>query len=154
MIDERTPMPRTIKREDDPFQPTGEAPERQTKDQTGDDRDFVGLEDIGGHTGAIADIVTDEVCDHGGIAGIILRDASLDLANEVSANIRGFGEDATADAHEQRKQRTAKAEAQQCVRSCDAEEDEDQCAAEEAEAIGQHAGDGAGAVRNAQRVSE
>ena len=76
----------------------------------GDDRDRVGLEQVGGHAGAVADVVADVVGDHGGVAGIVLGDAGLDLADQVGADIGALGEDAAAEPGEDGDQRGAEAE--------------------------------------------
>ena len=67
-----------------------------------DDRADVGLEEVGAHAGDIADVVADVVGDGGGVAGVVLGDALLDLADEVAADVGGLGEDAAADAGEER----------------------------------------------------
>ena len=79
--------------------------------QRGDERDRVGLEQVGRHAGAVADVVADVVGDGGGVARVVLGDALLDLADQVGADVRGLGEDAAADTHEHREQRGAEAEA-------------------------------------------
>ena len=84
---------------------------RVAEDERGDDHDLVGLEQVGRHAGAVADVVADVVGDRGGVAGVVLGDAGLDLADEVGADVGGLGEDAAADTHEQRDQRAAEAEA-------------------------------------------
>ncbi len=78
----------------------------------------------------------------------------LDLAHQVGAYIGGLGEDTAAHTHEQGNQRAAEAEAQQRVGRGLGEEHEDERAAQQAQAVGQHAGDGPGAVSDAQRVLE
>ena len=50
-------------------------------------RDGVGLEQVGGHAGAVADVVADVVGDHGRVARVVLGDARLDLADEVGADV-------------------------------------------------------------------
>ena len=75
-----------------------------------DDGDGVGLEQVGGHAGAVADVVADVVGDGGGVARIVLGDAGLDLADEVAADVGALGEDAAAETGEDRDQRGAEAE--------------------------------------------
>ena len=140
-------------REDDPVDVAGDAHQRQAQDQRGDDGDFVGLEDVRRHTGAVAHVVAHLVGDDGRVARVIFFQALFDLADEVGAHVGGLGVDAAADAHEQRQQRAAEAEAQQRIRRGLAEDDEDGGAAQQAQAVGQHAGDGARAVSNAQRIA-
>ena len=90
-------------------------------DQQGDqhhggaDGDDIGLEQVGGHAGAVADIVADIVGDHGRVAGIVLGDSGLDLADQVGADVGGLGEDAAAETREDRDQRGAEGEGDQRV---------------------------------------
>ena len=77
----------------------------------GDGGDDVGLEEVGGHAGAVADVVADVVGDDGRVAGIVLGDTGLDLADEVGAHVSGLGEDAAAETSEDRDERTTEAEA-------------------------------------------
>ena len=80
----------------------GEATEEQcSEDDRGDDRAGVRLEEVGAHAGDVTDVVTDVVGDRGGVAGVVLRDAGLDLADEVRADVSGLGVDAATDAGEQ-----------------------------------------------------
>jgi hypothetical protein len=67
-----------------------------------DDRAGVGLEQVRAHSGDVADVVADVVRDRRGVAGVVLGDAGLDLADEVGADVRGLGVDAAADTGEQR----------------------------------------------------
>src|SRR6476646_8865868 len=66
--------------------------------------DRVGLEQVGGHAGAVADVVAD-----------VVGDNRLDLADQVGADVGGLGEDAAAQPGEDRDQRTTEAEADQRV---------------------------------------
>ena len=83
------------------------------EDERGDEGDLVGLEQVGGHAGAVADVVAHVVGDGGRVAGVVLGDAGLDLADQVGADVGRLGEDAAADPHEQGQQRAAEAEADQ-----------------------------------------
>ena len=121
------------------------------QDHRGDDRDLVALEDVGRHAGAVADVVADVVGDRRGVAGVVLGDVRLDLADEVGADVGRLGVDAAADPHEQGQQRAAEAEAEQDLVGVLAVDHEDERAAEQAEAVGEHAGDRAGAVAELQR---
>ena len=76
-----------------------------------DQGDFVRLEHVGRHPGAIADVVADVVRDGGGVARVVLGDSGLDLADQVAADVSRLGVDAAADAHEERRERAAEAEA-------------------------------------------
>ncbi len=73
------------------------------------DGDDIGFEQVGGHAGAVADIVADIVGDDGRVAGIVLGDSGLDLADQVGADVGGLGEDAAAETGEDRDQRGAEA---------------------------------------------
>jgi hypothetical protein len=64
----------------------------------------VGLEEVGSHPGAVADVVADVVGDDGGVAWIIFRNTGFDLADQVGANVCTLGEDATAKTGEDRDQ--------------------------------------------------
>ena len=89
-------------------------PRRSEKDcgqhHRGDDGHRIGLEKVGGHAGAIADIVADIVGDGGGIARIILGNAGLDFAHEIAADIGALGEDAAAEPGEDGDERGAESE--------------------------------------------
>ena len=76
----------------------------------GADGDDIGFEQVGGHAGAVADIVADVVGDHRRVAGVVLGDAGLDLADQVGADVGGLGEDAAAETREDRDQRGAEGE--------------------------------------------
>ena len=73
-------------------------------------RHDIGFEQIGGHAGAVADIVADVVGDHRRVAWIVLGNSGLDLADEVGADVGGLGEDAAAETGEDRNQRGAERE--------------------------------------------
>ena len=128
--------------------------EGQAQDQAGNDRHFIRLEDVGRHAGAVADVIADEVRDDGGVARVVFGDAGFNFADQVGADVGSLGVDAATDAHEEGQQGAAEAEAQQCVRGGNAEIHEDQRAAEQAQAVGQHAGDRAGAISDAQGIAE
>ena len=121
------------------------------QDHRGDDRHLVALEDVGGHPGAVADVVADVVGDRRGVARVVLGDPRLDLAHQVGTDVGRLGEDAAADPHEQGQQRAAEAEAEQDLVGVLAVGHEDDRAAQQAEAVGEHAGDRAGAVAELQR---
>ena len=123
------------------------------QDHGGDDRHLVALEDVGGHTGTVAHVVAHVVGDGGRVARVVLGNVGLDLAHQVGADIGRLGVDAAADPHEQCQQRAAEAEAEQNFIGLFAEDDEDRRAAEQAEAVGEHAGDGPGAVAKLQGIA-
>ena len=115
--------------------------------------DRVGLEQVRGHAGAVADVVADVVGDHGRVARIVFGNAGFDLADEVGADVGALGEDAAAETREDRDQRAAEGEADQRVQRClvadrAAQQREVAGDADQAEADDQHAGDGAAAERD------
>ena len=75
----------------------------------------VGLEQVGGHAGAIADVVADVVGDDGRVARIVFGNAGFDLTDEVGADVGGLRVDTAAETREDRDQRTAEREADQRV---------------------------------------
>ena len=79
------------------------------------ERHRVGLEQVGRHAGAVADVVADVVGDHRRVARVVLGDAGLDLADQVGADVGALGEDAAAETREDRDQRGAEGEADQRV---------------------------------------
>jgi hypothetical protein len=124
----------------------------------GDRRDGVGLEQVGGHAGAVADVVAHVVGDHGRVARVVLGDPRLDLADQVGADVGRLGEDAAAEPREDRDQRAAEAQADQRVdrRLRAVVEDRGQRAviarhAGQRQAHDEQAGDGAAAKRRAER---
>ena len=80
-----------------------------------DRRDGVRLEQVGGHSGAVADVVTDVVGDHGRVARVVLGDAGLDLSDEVGADVGRLRVDAASETGEDRDERAAEREADQVV---------------------------------------
>ena len=117
----------------------------RAEDQRGDQGDGVRLEEVGGHAGAVADVVAHVVGDRRGVARVVLGDVLLDLADQVGADVGGLGEDAAADTHEHGEQGGAEAEALEHVGGLVLEEQHDEAGAEQAEADGEHADHGAGA---------
>ena len=81
----------------------------------GDDRHNIGFEQIGGHAGAIADIVAHIIGDRRRIAGIILGNPGFDLADEIGADISPLGENAATKTGEDRDERGTETERDQRV---------------------------------------
>ncbi len=81
----------------------------------GHDGHRIGLEQVGRHAGTVADIVAHIVGDGGRVARIVFRNSGFDLADHVTADIGALGEDAAAEAGEDRDQRGAEAERDQRV---------------------------------------
>ncbi len=123
------------------------------------ERDDISFEQVGGHAGAVADIVTDVVGDGRRIAGIVFGNSGLDLADQVGADVGGLGEDTAAKTGEDRNQRCAECEGDKgvdddavvgrvaCNRRQIVKEDRDR---EQAEAGDEHAGDRSRAKRHGQ----
>ncbi len=132
---------------------------KEEGEKHGRDRgDGVCLEEVGGHAGAVADVVADVVGDHRRVARVILGDAGFDLADQVGADVGGLGVDAAADASEDRDQAAAEAEPDQGADGVIAPEmradpvvDGD---AEEGEADDQQPGDRTAAEGDLQRWAE
>src|SRR5271157_4710417 len=55
-----------------------------------------GFEEVGASAGAVAYIIAHQVGDHGGVARVVLGEACLDLAHQVSAHVGGLGVDPAA----------------------------------------------------------
>ena len=88
---------------------------RSRQHHGGDDRHRIGLEQVGRHAGAVADIVADVIGDRCRVARIVLGNAGFDLADQVAADIGALGEDAAAETGEDRDQRGAEAERHQRI---------------------------------------
>ena len=134
------------------------AGEREHAEQHHRDRGHrVGLEEVGRHAGAVADVVADVVGDHGRVARVVLGDPGLDLADEVGADVGGLGEDAAAESGEDGDQRTTEPEADQrvdrlLVRVVGEHEDPEVAGdAEQGEADDQQAGDRAALEGDVER---
>src|SRR5690606_14532103 len=67
----------------------------------------VGFEQVGAHARHVSDVVADVVGDHRRVAGVVLGDAGLHLADEVRPDVGRLRVDATADTGEQGDGRTA-----------------------------------------------
>src|SRR5437763_1571787 len=72
-----------------------------------DNRHGIGLEQIGRHPGAVADVIADIVGDNGRVARIVLRDPGFDFADEIGSDIGSLREDTPAEPGEDRDQRCA-----------------------------------------------
>ena len=87
-------------------------PEEQISEQhRGDRRDAVGLEQVGSHAGAIADVVAHVVGDHRRISRVVFGNSGFDFSDQVGADVGSFGVDAAAQTGEDRNQRTAEGQA-------------------------------------------
>ena len=73
-------------------------------------RDGIGLEQVGRHARAVADVVADVVRDDRRIARIVLRDACLDLPYEVGTDVGRLRVDATPEPREDGDERATERE--------------------------------------------
>ena len=90
--------------------------ERQGADQDrADQTDRVGLENVGRHACAIADIVAHVIRDRGWIARIVFFQAAFDFADQIGADVRGFGVNATAESREDADQARAQRQADEAA---------------------------------------
>ena len=81
----------------------------------GNDGHHIGFEQVGGHAGAIADIVAHIVGDGCRIARVVLGDTRFDLAHHVTAHVGTLGEDAAAQPGKNGNQRSAEAQSDKSV---------------------------------------
>ena len=132
--------------------------ERRAEEHDRHGGDGVGLEEVGSHAGAVADVVADVVGDHGRVSRVVLGDAGLDLPDEVGADVGGLRVDAAAEPGEDRDERSAEGEADQVVdgvvlRDVEPAREHPVVAgdAEEPEPDDEEARDRAGAERDVQR---
>ncbi len=139
---------------------TGIRHQQAAEQHGGDDGHRVGLEQVGRHAGAVADVVAHVVGDHGRVARVVFGDACFDFADQVGADVSALGEDAAAETGEDGDQRTAEAQADQCMRrlgrGCAHVGEERVIASdpEQSQAHHQHAGDRAAFERDVERGIE
>ena len=74
--------------------------EAEPQQHYGNGGDRVGLEQVGRHPGAVADVVAHVVGDHCRVPRIVLRNPGLDLADEVGPDVGRLRIDAAAEASE------------------------------------------------------
>ena len=137
----------------------GRGEDRDAEDHGADVLGGRRLEQVRAAARAVADVVADQVGDHGRVARVVLRNAGLDLTDQVGADVGGLGVDTAAKLGEQRHEAGAKAEAddQEWSPGRDqrsAEGQEDAKDAQEAQRDDQEAGDRAAAQRDLDRVLE
>jgi len=70
----------------------------------------IGFEEVGRHARAVADVVTDVIGDHRGIARIVFGNTGFYFSDEIGTDVGGFGEDAAAQTCEDRDERTPEGE--------------------------------------------
>ena len=92
----------------------GDFGEQQVADEHGGHGGHgIGLEQVGGHTGAVTHVVAHVVGDDRRVAGVVLGDSGFDLAHQVGADVGALGEDAAAQTGEDGDQAAAEAEGHQ-----------------------------------------
>jgi len=79
----------------------------------GNQRNGIGLKQVGRHTGTIANVVTDVICNNGRIARIILGNSRFHLTHEICAHICALGKDATTQPRKYGDERAAEGQAYQ-----------------------------------------
>ena len=79
----------------------GEPQGERHQGDRGEDRPGVRLEQVGTHAGHVAHVVAHVVGDGGRVAGVVLGDAGLHLADQVGTDVGGLGVDATTNPAEQ-----------------------------------------------------
>ena len=84
--------------------------EDRREDHRRDKGHGVGLEEVGGHAGAVADIVAHIVSDRRCVARVILGNTGFDLTDQVAAHVGTLGEDTAAEPGKDRDQRGTKPE--------------------------------------------
>ena len=84
---------------------------QEAEQHRGDDGHGVGLEQVGGHSGAVAHVVAHVVGNNRRVAGVVLGDARLDLSDQVRAHVGALGENSAAQPREDRDQRAAEGQA-------------------------------------------
>ena len=89
-------------REHEPAGVTGGGEDGDTQDHGADVLGGSALEQVSTTSGAVTDVVADQVSDDGGVARVVLGDSGFDLSNQVSADIGGLGVDTAAQLGEQR----------------------------------------------------
>ncbi len=133
--------------------------ERRAQDHGADVLSRGGFEDVRATARAVANVVANEVGDHGRVAGIVFGDASLNLADEIGAYIGRFGVNAAAKLREEGYQGCAKAKADQFIgrglRMLEAaEEEEEDADAEQRESHDHESGDRATTQGGLERPAE
>ena len=71
----------------------------------------VGFENVGSHSGNIADIITDVVGDNSRVSRVVLGNTCFNLADEIGTDVRGLGKDSAPNPVEESNQRGSHGEA-------------------------------------------
>ena len=86
--------------------------QRRAQNHDRDDAGYVGVKDVSTHSCHVTDVIADIVGDHSGVARVVLRQAQLDLAHQVGADVCRFGIDPAAGLGQQGQRAGAKAKAE------------------------------------------
>ena len=143
----------------------GGAHHQCTQHHGGNQRHRIGLEQVGRHAGAVAHVVAHVVGNHRGVAGVVFRNARLDLAHQIGAHVGTLGEDAAAQAREDGDERRAKRKADQrieqrgqfgggCEVAIAGQKPVKRRDTEQPQPHHQHAGDGAAAKSHVERRAD
>ncbi len=93
-----------------PGSPPDGLEQRNAEDHRADKLGGRRFEDVRATAGAIANVVADEIGDDGWIAGIVLGNTGLDLADKVGADVGSLGVDTAAELGEERDEACAEGE--------------------------------------------
>ena len=69
--------------------------------QSGDDRAYIGLEQVSAHTGNVAYVIAYVISDSSRVTRIVFRDTGFNFTNKVSANVSSFGINTAANTGKQ-----------------------------------------------------
>ncbi len=72
-----------------------------SKGDGGNDGTDIGLEQVGAHTGDVADVITDVIGDNSGVSRVIFRDTGFDFTDKVGTDVSRFGINTAADTTEE-----------------------------------------------------
>src|SRR5262249_47230367 len=84
-----------------------------TENHRGNDGDFITLEYVSRHAGAVTHVVADVIGNRGSISWIVFGNVRFDLAHESSPHVGRFRVNPPADTHEQSQKRAAETEAKE-----------------------------------------
>ena len=124
------------------------------KNNRRDQRDFIRLEDVCRHTGAVTNVIADVIGNRRSVAGIIFRDPGFDFTHKIGTDVGCFSIDTAADTHKERGKRATEAEADEHEHRIFLEDHEGNGRAEQAETDRKHAGHRTGLESDFKRLLE
>ena len=134
--------------EDSP-RPAEGARHADAQSQGGDQGPHIALKQVGAHAGHVTHVVAHVIGNHGGVPGVVLRDARLHLAHQVGAHVGRLGIDTAAHTGEQGDGAGPQGEAGQDLHIVG--QDIDDRAAQQPQAHDAHAHDAAAGKGDGQR---